>query len=50
MDYLLGIILGFAACLVLVGLAMRHAKEKPAGKTAKALKLLGGGGPDPTNP
>jgi hypothetical protein len=37
-------ILGFAAASALFILAMRRAKKRPNGKTARAIEIAGGGG------
>lgn len=47
MEIVLGFIFGFFAGLaVMVGL-MRKAKANPAGMSATAITIMGGGGPPP---
>ena len=45
MELILAFAAGAVVCLILVAAAMRRAKSKPDGKTARAITSMGGGGP-----
>lgn len=42
---LIFLLVGFLGGVVGMALALRRAKKKPEGKTAKAIQIMGGGGP-----
>jgi hypothetical protein len=53
MDYFLTFLLGVAASTAIWVVLVRRACRKPAGKSAKVIALVsggGGGGPDPGTP
>jgi len=49
-PFFLGFIAGVAAAIFVGVSALRRAKTKPNGTTAKMVEIAGGGGPDPKTP